>query len=150
MEAMLFWSTAVLYLFKEVLSYPEKIINVGWIRRLEPILARMEVLDPTWGGGAVQFTWSLYYGILPKSLGGSEAESFRYLRQAVDFGGPWLLSRWGRARYFHLRDGKRIEFEQDMSWVLAQDVRASGEAYCWRAFFQADARQMLAIIDNLF
>jgi hypothetical protein len=61
-----------------------------------------------------------------------------------------MLSRWGRATYFHVRDGNRPGFEDDLRWVLAQDAAAPGEAYCWRAYFKRDARQALADVDRFF
>ena len=150
LPAMMFWSTAVLYRFKEVFRFPEQVANLSWVEHTAPFLARMEALDPTWGGGAIQFTWSLYYGILPGMMGGDETLSQQYLDSAVAFGAPWMLSRWGRATYFHVRDGNRQGFEDDLGWVLARDAAAPGEAYCWRAYFQRDARQALADIDRYF
>jgi hypothetical protein len=61
-----------------------------------------------------------------------------------------MLSRWGRAKYFHVRDGNRQGFQDDLRWVLAQDADASGEAYYWRAYFQRDAREALAELDRYF
>jgi hypothetical protein len=148
--AMMFWSTAVLYRFKEVFSFPEKVSNLSWVAHTGPFLTRMETLAPTWGGGAIQFTWSLYYGILPGAMGGDAALSRQHLDAAVAFGAPWMLSRWGRATYFHVRDGNRRGFEEDLRWVLAQDAAVPGEAYCWRAYFQRDARQALADVDRYF
>jgi hypothetical protein len=150
LPAMMFWSTAVLYRFKEVFSFPEQVVNLSWVAHTGPFLARMETLAPTWGGGAIQFTWSLYYGILPGMMGGDAALSQQYLDAAVAFGAPWMLSRWGRATYFHVRDGNRRGFEEDLRWVLAQDVADPGEAYCWRAYFKRDARQGLAQVDRIF
>ena len=148
--AMMFWSTAVLYYFKEVLTFPEQVINLAWVERTGPFLDRMEALDPAWGGGAIQFTRSLYFGILPGALGGDDVRSAECLEQAVAFGAPWMLSRWGRAKYFHVRDGNRQAFEDDLRWVLRQAVAAPGEAYCWRAYFHQDARHALSNVDDFF
>ena len=150
LPAMMFWSTAVLYRFKEVFSFPEQAANLSWVEHTAPFLARMEAVDPAWGGGAIQFTWSLYYGILPGLLGGDETLSQSYLEAAVTFGSPWMLSRWGRAKYFHVRDGNRLGFKEDLAWVLAQEAAAPGEAYYWRVYFQRDAREALADVDRFF
>ena len=150
LPSMMFWSTAVLYYFKEVLTFPEQVFSLSWVAHTGPFLDRMEVLDPAWGGGAIQFTQSLYYGILPGILGGDDERSAACLEQAVDFGAPWMLSRWGRAKYFRVRDQDRSGFEDDLRWVLQQDVAAPGEAYCWRAYFHQDAREALKNVDDFF
>jgi hypothetical protein len=148
--AMIFWTTAVLYIFKEVLSFPEQVVNITWVERTGPFLERIETIDPEWGGGAIQFTQSLYFGILPAVMGGDADRSGQYLKEAVAFGSPWMLSRWGRAKYFHVRDQDRQGFEEDLRWVLRQDVAATGEAYCWRAYFRQDARGALENVDRYF
>lgn len=148
--AMMFWTTAVLYIFKEVLSFPEQVINITWVERTGPFLERMQTIDPKWGGGAIQFTQSLYFGILPGAMGGDAERSQQCLEQAVAFGSPWMLSRWGRAKYFHVRDQDRQGFKEDLRWVLQQDVAATGEAYCWRAYFHQDARDALENVDRYF
>jgi hypothetical protein len=150
LPAMMFWSTAVLYRFKEVFSFPEQVLNLAWVEHTGPLLAHMEALDPAWGGGAIQFTRSLYYGILPGALGGDEALSQSYLDTAAAFGAPWMLSRWGRAKYFHVRNGDRQGFEADLRWVLTQEPAAPGEAYYWRVYFQRDAREALADVNRYF
>jgi hypothetical protein len=61
-----------------------------------------------------------------------------------------MLGRWGRAKYFHVRDQDREGFEADLRWVLAQDVSAPGEAFCWRVYFYQDARDMLDNADRYF
>jgi hypothetical protein len=150
MPAMMFWSTAVLYLFKETMSLPEKVINVAWIERTGPFLERMRAIDPEWGGGAIPFTQSLYFGILPASKGGNADLSKQYLEDAVAVGAPWMLSRWGRAKYFHLRDKDRQAFEEDLRWVVEQDVTESAEAYCWRVYFKREAENLLTHADRYF
>lgn len=150
MPAMMFWSTAVLYIFKEVLTFPEQVVNLSWVEYTGPFLERMEALDPDWGGGAIQFTRSLYFGILPGFKGGDADRSQQYLDAAVAYGSPWMLSRWGRAKYFQVRDENRQGFEADLRWVLQQDVAAPVEAYCWRAYFHQDAREALENADRYF
>lgn len=150
LPAMMFWSTAVLYYFKEVLTFPEQVFNLSWVTHTGPFLERMAALDPAWGGGAIQFTQSLYFGILPGAFGGDAARSQSCLEEAVAFGPPWMLARWGRAKYFHVRDLDREGFEADLRWVLAQDVSAPAEAFCWRAYFHQDARDALADPDRYF
>lgn len=148
--AMMFWTTAVLYIFKEVLSFPEQVVNVTWVERTGPFLERMATIDPQWGGGAIQFTQSLYFGILPGVMGGDAERSQQCLETAVAFGSPWMLSHWGRAKYFHVRDQDRQGFEEDLRWVLQQEVAATGEAYCWRAYFHEDALAALENIEDYF
>lgn len=149
MDAMLFWCTAVLYLFKDTMSFPEQVANICWIQRLGPFLDRMEAVDRGWGGGAVAFTRSLQRGILPAALGGDAAASRASLEEAVSLGDGWLLPRWGRAKYFHVRDGDREGFRRDLAWVAAQDPAGLEGPYAWNVYFQRDARRMLDEMDRI-
>lgn len=83
-------------------------------------------------------------------MGGDTARSDALLDEAVRYGAPWMLSRWGRAKYFQVRDGNRDGFRSDCEWVIARDPAAPGEAFYWRVYFRRDARQMLADIEKLF
>ena len=147
---MFYWVTAVLYRFKEGMSLPEKVVNAKWIGWCGVFLKRIEAIDPNWGGGGVQFSLAIYYGALPKSKGGDRQLSDTYLARSVEIGPGWLLNRWGRAKYFHVRDGNRSGFEDDLHWVIAQDIHRAGGVYAWKVYFQRDAQQMLAAVDQYF
>lgn len=149
-DAMFYWVTAVLYYFKEGMSMPEKIANVKWIRWCGDFLLRIEAIDPTWGGGGVQFSLALYYGILPQSMGGDSVKSEAYLGQSLEIGPDWLLNRWGRAKYFSVRDKNRSRFEKDLRWVVDQDIHKAGGDYAWKVYFQRDAEKMLSDVDQYF
>jgi len=149
-DAMFYWVTAVLYYFKEGMSWPEKIANVKWIQWSGDFLLRIEAIDPTWGGGGVQFSLALYYGILPQSMGGDANKSEAYLGQSFEIGPDWLLNRWGRAKYFAVRDNNRSQFEADLRWVVDQDIHKAGGVYAWKIYFQRDAEKMLSDIDQYF
>lgn len=143
MDAMFFWVTAVFYDFKEAMTLPERIGNMIWLQWAGKVLERMEQLDPGWHGGAVAFTWALYYNIQPQGLGGDRAKSAAYLQNAVTDNPNWLLSRWGRATHFRLLTNDREGFRQDLEWVLAQDIARPGESHPWKAYFQRNARELL-------
>jgi hypothetical protein len=149
-DVMFYWVTAVLYYFKEGMSLPEKVANVKWIRWCGDFLLRIESIDPTWGGGGVQFSLALYYGILPQSMGGDSKKSEAYLGQSIEIGPDWLLNRWGRAKYFSVRDKNRSRFEADLRWVVDQDIHKAGGDYAWKVYFQRDAEKMLSDIDRYF
>lgn len=149
-NAMFQWVTALLYYFKEGMTWPEKVVNVRWIQHTGPMLERIETLDPAYGGGGVQFSLALYYGILPASLGGDENKSRFFLSESVRIGPDWLLNRWGRAKYFYFRDDNRQGFIDDLEWVVAQDLETAGGVYAWKVYFQRDARQLLANVDRYF
>jgi hypothetical protein len=149
-DAMFYWVTAVLYYFKEGMSLPEKIANVKWIRWSGDFLLRIEAIDPSWGGGGVQFSLALYYGILPQSMGGNATKSEAYLGQSIEIGSGWLMNRWGRAKYFAVRDKNRPRFEADLRWVVDQDIQKAGGDYAWKVYFQRDAEKMLSDIDRYF
>lgn len=142
--AMFYWVTAVLYHFKEGMSLPGKVANRQWIEWCGIFLHRIEEIDPTWGGGGVQFSLAIYYGVLPAALGGDRQLSDTYLARSIEIGPHWLINRWGRAKYFHVRDRNRTGFEEDLRWVVAQDIHEAGGVYPWKVYFQRDARKMLA------
>ena len=142
--AMFYWVTAVLYHFKEGMSLPGKVVNRQWLEWCGIFLHRIEEIDPNWGGGGVQFSLAIYYGALPKTLGGDRQLSDTYLARSIAIGPHWLLNRWGRAKYFHVRDKNRSGFEEDLRWVVAQDIHRAGGVYPWKVYFQRDARKMLA------
>ena len=148
--AMFYWVTAVLYHFKEGMTLPEKVANAKWIEWCGIFLHRIETIDPNWGGGGIQFSLALYYGILPKSMGGDRPRSDAYLTSAIEIGPDWLINRWGRAKYFHVRDRNRLEFEKDLQWVIAQDIERAGGIYPWKVYFQRDSKEMLVAIDQYF
>ena len=148
--AMFYWVTAVMYHFKEGMSLPGKVANKQWIDWCGIFLHRIEAIDPDWGGGGVQFSLALYYGILPKSLGGDRQRSDAYLARSIEIGPEWLINRWGRAKYFHVRDGNKLDFEKDLQWVVAQNLQHAGGIYPWKVYFQRDAEQMLAAADQYF
>ncbi|KPJ76664.1 MAG: hypothetical protein AMJ54_10725 [Deltaproteobacteria bacterium SG8_13] len=148
--AMFYWVTAVMYHFKEGMLLPEKIVNTKWIRWCGVFLKRIEAIDPNWGGGGVQFSLAIYYGVQPKAMGGDRQLSDEYLARAVETGPHWLINRWGRAKYFHVRDRNRSGFEEDLQWVIAQDIHQAGGAYPWKIYFQQDAREMLADAGRYF
>ena len=148
-EAMLFWVTAVLYEFKEVMGLPAKILNLRWMDRAAVFLQRLEAVAPGWGGGSVELSWSIYYYVLPSMRGGDRQKAATYLERAVGAEGNWLLPRWGRAKYFRVAQGDRDGFRRDLEWVLATGSEA-GDPYPWRVFFQQDARHMLMHIDDFF
>ncbi len=148
--AMFYWVTAVLYHFKEGMSLTGKVANRQWIEWCGIFLHRIEEIDPTWGGGGVQFSLAIFYGALPKQLGGDRELSDAYLARSVEIGPEWLLNRWGRAKYFHVRDKNRTGFEEDLQWVIAQDIHSAGGVYPWKVYFQRDARELLAAPDRFF
>jgi len=148
--AMFYWVTAVMYHFKEGMSLPGKVVNKKWVEWCGIFLHRIEDIDPEWGGGGVQFSLALYYGILPKALGGDRQRSDAYLARSIEIGPDWLINRWGRAKYFHVRDGNKLDFENDLQWVIAQNLQHAGGIYPWKVYFQRDAKEMLAAADQYF
>lgn len=149
-DAMFYWVTAVLYNFKEGMTLPGKIVNLKWIQWTGIFLDRIEKIDPDWGGGGVQFSQALYYGILPASLGGDEAKCQAYLARSIQVGPDWLLNRWGRAKYFYVRDKNRAGFIEDLEWVVAQDLQQAGGFFPWKVYIQRDAALLLENVDRYF
>jgi tetratricopeptide (TPR) repeat protein len=150
MEPMLFWTTGIFYYYKDCLGAAGQVINFHWIRRAKSVLQRMSAVDPDYAGGAVHFSWALYYLSIPESVGGDREKSKELFAHAVETGPNRLLNRWGRAKYFHTKMKNRDEFIADLRWVLAQDIRKAEGHYAWNSFYKRDAERMLQDVDALF
>ena len=150
MDAMLFWTTAVFYYYKEGLGAVGQMINYHWVKRAKRVLERMTELDPDWGGGGVHFIWGVYYLSIPVGVGGDRKLSAEYFQKAIEAGPHWLLNRWGRAKYFHVKMRNPQQFKEDLEWVLAQDIHEAGGPFAWKAYFIMDARTMLDHFDDYF
>lgn len=149
-DAMFFWVTAVSYYFKECLWGPAHLVHFRWMLRARDVLARLTEVAPETNGGGVDFTWGIYYLALPSSAGGDMEASRASFERATTAAPSSLLVRWGRAKYYATRTGDRALFVSDLEWVLAQDPHAAASPYPWNAYFQRDARELLAAADRLF
>jgi tetratricopeptide (TPR) repeat protein len=150
-DGMGWWTTAVFYYFKECIPNAFKMFNSRWIKRNKTFMDRIEAVDPNWKGGANYFNLGIYYLALPKSFGGDLKKSAEYLQKAEAAGPDRLLIPWGRAKYYYYHEKNRQGFKKDLEWVLAQDPhRPTGDTYPWNVYFQAQARSLLASIDELF
>lgn len=150
MEAMLFWINAVFYMYKEGQSYLGQVINFRWVQRARQVLEHMTSIDPDWNGGALHFTWGVYYLSIPESIGGDRKKSAVFFSKAIEAGPDRLLNRWGRAKYFHVKMKNPQGFREDLEWVLAQDAGRSPGHAAWNAYFKRDARQMLDAMERYF
>jgi hypothetical protein len=110
----------------------------------------MTSIDPDWNGGALHFTWGVYYLSIPESIGGDRKKSAAFFSKAIEVGPDRLLNRWGRAKYFHVKMKNPQGFREDLEWVLAQDAGRSPVHAAWNAFFKRDARQMLDTMERYF
>jgi tetratricopeptide (TPR) repeat protein len=150
LDAMGFWATGIFYLYKEGQGPIGQMLNFKWMGRALSVLDRMVELDPEWGGGGVSFSLGIYYLGIPESVGGNKKKSAEYFEQAIEIAPDWIINRWGRARYYHIKMGNREAFEHDMRWVLEQDPRNGGSLYPWNVYFQNDAREKLDNIEEYF
>ena len=142
-EAMYFWVTALQYEFKEGMSLPAKIVNIGWLQRAQVFLDRIEAVAPDFGGGGVEVAKAICYLALPESRGGSTAKGDAYMQKALAKGTDWLLPRWAHGKYYLPVKGKAEEARAELAWVAAQDPKVYRDPYPWRVHFQDDARQLL-------
>lgn len=150
MEPMLFWTTGIFYYYKDCLGPAGQVINFHWIRRAKSVLQRMSAIDPDYAGGAVHFSWALYYLSIPESVGGDREKSEELFARAIETGPNRLLNRWGRAKYFHTKMKNRDEFIEDLQWVIAQDITKAEGHFAWNSFYKRDAERMLQQVDTLF
>lgn len=143
-EAMFFWATALQYEFKEGMSLPSKVVNIGWMERALTVLDRVEAVSPTFGGGGVEFGKVICYYVLPESRSGSRTKGDLYMRKALAKGTGWLFPRWASGKYYLPAQGDRKGAAEELAWVAAQDPARAMDPYPWRVHFQEDARRMLA------
>lgn len=148
-RTMLLWVTGVSYYFKECLG-AGKLWHFRWMLRTREVMERMLAVDPEFGGGAVYFSLGIYNLALPPAAGRDLDKSREFLDRAVATSPTSLLTRWGRAKYFHVMTGDRDAFRRDLEWVISQDPRTPDNTLPWNLYFQRDARETLARIDSLF
>ncbi|HBH60230.1 MAG TPA: hypothetical protein DDX85_00495 [Nitrospiraceae bacterium] len=150
MEPMLFWTTGIFYYYKDCLGPAAQVINFHWIKRAQRVLERMSAINPDYAGGAIHFTWALYYLSIPEGVGGDREKSKELFLRAIETGPNRLLNRWGRAKYFDVKMKNREEFIDDLQWVIAQDITKAEGHFAWNSFYKRDAERMIKDIDNLF
>ncbi|MBN1408449.1 MAG: hypothetical protein JW956_11700 [Calditrichaceae bacterium] len=150
MDLMLFWTTAVFYYYKECLGAFGQMINYHWIRRAKAMMEQLYSINPEHAGGAPYFTKALYYLSIPASVGGNKKIAEELFAKAIETGPDWLLNRWGRAKYFHVKMQNREAFKQDLEWILKQDIDTMKGHPAWKIYFMKDAQNMLTRIDDLF
>lgn len=141
--AMLFWVIALQYEFKEGMTMPAKIFNVGWMKRGIVFLDKIVQVAPGFGNGAVEFAYSICYGVLPSFLGGDTDIAKIYMENSIDRGKGYLLPRWGRGKYFHQVTGDIESALQDLKWVASQNPEDVKDLYPWRIHFITDAGAQL-------
>ncbi len=149
--AMLFWVIALQYEFKEGMTLPEKIINVGWLQHAIIFLDRIKQVAPEYGNGAVEFAYSICYLALPSLLGGDSNLGKTYLEESIAKGKGYLLPTWGKGKYFYQVTGDLKSARKDLLWVASQKPEEFKDLYPWRMYFIADAKlleRQLFVKDN--
>jgi tetratricopeptide (TPR) repeat protein len=149
-DAMVFWVTSVFYYYKECLGPMGQMINYPWIRRAKTMLAAAESLNAEWGGGIIYLSWGLYYLSLPEAAGGNRVKSAEYFDKAIKTGPDWMMSRWARAKYFHVKMGNQMQFVEDLQWIINQEFSPVRDHMAWKYFFIADAKRLLDDKNNIF
>ncbi len=148
-RTMLLWVTGVSYYFKECLGV-RQVLYFRWMLRTRELMEHMLAVDPEFGGGAVLFSLGIYHLALPPGVGRDLDRSREFLDRAVAVSPTSLLTRWGRAKYFHVMTKDREAFRRDLEWVIAQPSETPDNSLAWNLYFQRDARATLAQIDRLF
>ena len=125
-------------------------INYHWIRRAKAMMEQLYSINPEHAGGAPYFTKALYYLSIPASVGGNKKIAEELFAKAIETGPDWLLNRWGRAKYFHVKMQNREAFQRDLEWIMQQDIENLKGHPAWKIYFMKDAQNMLTRIDDLF
>lgn len=149
-DSIVFWATSVFYYYKECLGPIGQVINFSWIKRARIMLETAESLNAEWGGGIIYLTWGLYYLSVPEAVGGDREKSLKYFAKAIAADPHRLINHWARAKYYHVKMGKRDSFTEDLQWILHQDLSLVNDHMAWRYFYVADAKRLLEQRDRLF
>lgn len=149
-EALFLWSTSVFYHFRDVASFPEKVLSQKKLRQARDVLLAIQSKDPDWGDGIVPFSLGIYYLSVPETFGGDRQRASRLMEKAVTMGETRLIPRWGRAKYLAVALGDSQLFVEDLEWVLQQDVKKMDGPVEWNRYFQEDARALLEAREKLF
>lgn len=149
-DAMGFWYTARCYYFKECLTVLGRIFNVSLMINNEPIIARIDELNPAWEGGGNNLSRAIYLIAVPSKFGGSKSKAKEEFKKAIELGPNYLMHRWGRAKYLSSITGEKEKYIEDLNWVLEQDPAKCGNPYPWNIYFQNEARKMLAQVNSTF
>ncbi|OVE82388.1 hypothetical protein BVY04_01105, partial [bacterium M21] len=99
--AMLFWATALQYEFKEGMSLPAKIVNVGWMKYALAFLDRIQEVAPTYSPATVEFARTICLFALPTFQGGNKELGKQAMAKALSGNPDWLFSRWARGKYYY-------------------------------------------------
>jgi tetratricopeptide (TPR) repeat protein len=151
MDSMIFWTNGIFYYFKDVLNTPGKVLNSNWLKRAKVMLDRMTEIDPDYEGGKVSMILAIYYLALPESIGGDLDRAKQLFEKAVrQADGDYLLNRWLRARYYHVRMNHPDQFEEDLNWVLRQDSGQFKDEDLWKLYIIQNSRALLESKDMLF
>lgn len=146
--AMLFWVIALQYEFKEGMTMPSKIINVGWLKHGLTFLDRIKLVAPDFGNGAVEFSYSICYFALPSLFGGDRDLGRLYLEKSIVKGEDYLLPRWGKGTYYHQVSNDYGSSLKDLQWVANQKSENFKDLYPWRLHFITDAKKQLDSLNN--
>jgi tetratricopeptide (TPR) repeat protein len=149
-EAIYYWYAAVGSYYKESLNLIGQLVNFRWGKRLRVVIEKMLEIDPTWAGGHPYWAMGLYYSNLPGFMGGDMEKARNYFDKAVEAGPNWLYTRWGRAKYLFLKEKNKKAFKNDMEWIIDQDPAKADSPYPWNLYFQRDAKNILANIEDDF
>jgi hypothetical protein len=149
-DAMGYWYTARFYYFKECLSAVGRIFKTKMVLNNNPVIERIDELDPNWAGGGNFLSRAIYYIAVPEKFGGSKIKAAEELDKAIKAGPDYLVNRWGRAKYLYSLTGNKQGYLEDLNWVLAQDPHNSGNTYPWNVYFQRQSEEMLKNVNKLF
>jgi len=150
MAPMFYWYLAGGSYYMQCLSWPSRLINFRQPLRGKKILARMMEINPTWAGGHPYYAWAVRYSLLPKLMGGDLQKAEEFFDKAIEAGPNWMYIRHSRAKFLHRKKKDREAFKKDLEWLLAQDPHKADSPYPANVWFQAEAREMLAKIDDYF
>ena len=92
----------------------------------------------------------MIYLSIPTVVGGDRKLSAEFFEKGIEAGPNWLLNRWGRGKYFHVKMHNPDQFKEDLEWVIDQDIEKAGGPYAWKVYFINDARKMLDNMDDSF
>jgi len=150
MPFMYYWYTSCGGYWLECLNPISRMIQLIHAGRTKKVLARMMEIDPAWAGGHPYCASALGYAALPRLLGGDLEKAEEFFDKAIEAGPNWLYIKFARATVLYTKTKDKEAFKRDLEWVLAQDPHKADSPYPANVWFQAEAKEMLANIDEYF
>ncbi len=115
------------------------------------LINRLSSLNETYGGGAINEFFCIFYTSAPKSMGGDTAAARIQLTKAITLSDDTRVSPFVTgASFLSVKSNNRNEFETFLNKALAVDINADPSQRLQNTIYQQRARWMLDNAERYF